>query len=673
MSLKSLKRWWQIKTGRVETPLDGDVPFWAVSLLFHLILLVLLAKMILPAQEDQRVNLRIDNPPEAVELEELPPVVEFDDIIAEEIGANSELSIESASDQAPIVDINNEDSVDINMPTHDFGELLSNNDVNEATAEEVTELSSIGSVGNSMQGASGAVDRITQEILVSLQERKTLVIWLFDQSASLMRQREEIQDRFGKIYEEIDMLQTVGHEAFTRNEDKPLLTQIYGFGSRVKPMLDEPTDDLSKIMGAISRIERDDTGIENVMAAVMTAAKEYSDLRKYKNALQGPERNVMVIVVSDETGDDVARVDDAIQVCTKLQIPVIVIGVPAPFGRAETEVKWVDPDPEFDQTPQMAVVSQGPESVQSERLRLDFTGDFRDLEMIDSGFGPFHLTRLCYETGGIYFAVHPNRNTSRRVTMRETAAYSATLQYFFEPSVMRNYKPDYVSQQTYLTRLQANACRQALVQAAAFTTTGTLESPRLRFPKLDEAQFVNDVTTAQRAAAIVEPQVNRLYEMLRAGEEDRPKELSRRWQAGYDLALGRAIAAKVRAESYNGMLALAKTKLKFDPPKDDKTPQNNTWVLRPANSIETGSQSQKLLDKGQALLTRVVADHPGTPWAMLAERELEVPLGWEWKQSYTPPPAPVQPAANNNNNNVPNQPMPRENQMPKTLRPPPKL
>ena len=257
--------------------------------------------------------------------------------------------------------------------------------------------------------------------------------------------------------------------------------------------------------------------------------------------------------------------------------------------------------------------------------------------------------------------------------MRETAAYSATLQYFFEPSVMRNYKPDYVSQQTYLTRLQANACRQALVQAAAFTTTGTLESPRLRFPKLDEAQFVNDVTTAQRAAAIVEPQVNRLYEMLRAGEEDRPKELSRRWQAGYDLALGRAIAAKVRAESYNGMLALAKTKLKFDPPKDDKTPQNNTWVLRPANSIETGSQAQKLLDKGQALLTRVVADHPGTPWAMLAERELEVPLGWEWKQSYTPPPAPVPPAANNNNNNVPNPPKPRENQMPKTLRPPPKL
>lgn len=34
-------------------------------------------------------------------------------------------------------------------------------------------------------------------------------------------------------------------------------------------------------------------------------------------------------------------------------------------------------------------------------------------------------------------------------------------------------------------------------------------------------------------------------------------------------------------------------------------------------------------------LQRVVDDHPGTPWAMLAERELAVPLGWKWRESYT--------------------------------------
>ena len=229
--------------------------------------------------------------------------------------------------------------------------------------------------------------------------------------------------------------------------------------------------------------------------------------------------------VSDEAGDDGARIDDCVRVCTRLDVPVYVIGVPAPFGRKETQVKWVDPDPAYDQTPQLATVSQGPESMAVERIRLDFTGDFDDLDMIDSGFGPFNLTRLCYETGGIYFAVHPNRTTNRAVRMWETSKYSAYLRYFFDPKVMRQYKPDYVSRATYMKRLEESKTRSALVQAAMYTTTGVLNPPRLRFPKLDEATFVRIVSTAQQAAAKVEPELHKLYEMLRSGEQDRESEL----------------------------------------------------------------------------------------------------------------------------------------------------
>ena len=93
--------------------------------------------------------------------------------------------------------------------------------------------------------------------------------------------------------------------------------------------------------------------------------------------------------------------------------------------------------------------------------------------------------------------------------------------------------------------------------------SGVLQPPRLRFPKLDEAQFVRSVSTAQQAAARVEPELEKLHAMLKEGEKDREREDSLRWQAGYDLAYGRALAAKVRATSYNQMLAMAKTKLKF--------------------------------------------------------------------------------------------------------------
>jgi hypothetical protein len=34
-------------------------------------------------------------------------------------------------------------------------------------------------------------------------------------------------------------------------------------------------------------------------------------------------------------------------------------------------------------------------------------------------------------------------------------------------------------------------------------------------------------------------------------------------------------------------------------------------------------------------LSRVVKEHEGTPWAMLAAKELENPIGFKWEESYT--------------------------------------
>ena len=118
------------------------------------------------------------------------------------------------------------------------------------------------------------------------------------------------------------------------------------------------------------------------------------------------------------------------------------------------------------------------------------------------------------------------------------------------------------------------------------------------------------------------------------------QEDSLRWQAGYDLAIGQALAAKIRAETYNMMLAMVKTQGKFDPPKKEGGRQNNTWMLQPADTVTTGSRSEKLAEKAKTYLARVVSDHPGTPWAMIAQRELEIPIGWKWRQSYTAPPRP---------------------------------
>ena len=41
---------------------------------------------------------------------------------------------------------------------------------------------------------------------------------------------------------------------------------------------------------------------------------------------------------------------------------------------------------------------------------------------------------------------------------------------------------------------------------------------------------------------------------------------------------------------------------------------------------------KKLARDSRELLKGVIDEHPGTPWARLAEQELATPLGWEWKE-----------------------------------------
>src|SRR5439155_5308077 len=88
-----------------------------------------------------------------------------------------------------------------------------------------------GSVGTT--GAMGAVDRITHEILLSLDERPTLVAWLFDQSGSLKPERETIAKRFDRIYKELGIIEKSGNNAFKQHGQQPLLTVVAEFGNSV--------------------------------------------------------------------------------------------------------------------------------------------------------------------------------------------------------------------------------------------------------------------------------------------------------------------------------------------------------------------------------------------------------------------------------------------------------
>jgi hypothetical protein len=197
----------------------------------------------------------------------------------------------------------------------------------------------------------------------------------------------------------------------------------------------------------------------------------------------------------------------------------------------------------------------------------------------------------------------------------------------FDAAVVERYAPDYIATVDYQKLLAENKARAALVQAAKMPPLKIEGLPKTHFAKAAEAQMARQITEAQHFAASNGPRVDRLYEVLVAGEADRRKLDSPRWQAEYDLALGRVLANKARLDGYNAMLAALKRGKNF------QKPDSREWILDSADHFETGSPIQRMADNAKACLQRVMQDHPGTPWARIAEEELKLPLGWSWTES----------------------------------------
>jgi hypothetical protein len=647
--------------------IGSEFPAVGISLTVHMLVVILLAFVPLVVESNRPTELiaSVDDLESLEQSVEVAPAP----VQMEEIGANSTMGDDAALATATMLAEVSALPSQVDAVAPEAAQFDLENILKEATGIEKSTEIVRGSAGQGVTGAEGAVDQITEEILRSLDERRTLVVWLFDQSVSMVRQRDTVMKRFEGIYDQLGVLRAAGKEQLTKYGDQPVLTAVMSFGEKVDFALEKPTENFEQLREAVDKIPVDPSGIENVFTAVNMAAQKYKPFRDRDPETKEPKRNVLLIVVSDEAGEDVQGMEKTIGQCRKLAMPVYVIGVPAPFGRKTTVIKYVDPDPKFDQSATWAQIDQGPESLLPERLLLDRNEDGEEKFNIDSGFGPFALTRLCYETGGVYFTVHPNRSLNRVVRRNEIDDFASHLSYFFDGSVMRSYRPDYVSAQEYMSRVKSSKLRSSLVQAAQLSAAIELNAPNTRFLKVNEGNFANALLEAQKAAARIEPTINMIYEVLKNGETDRAKETTPRWQAGYDLAYGRILAIKTRVEGYNTMLAQAKSR-KFD------NPRSNTLVLAKSKDVNGSSQLKTSGKKAEELLNKVIADHPDTPWALLAKRELSEPIGWRWSEEFTdltPPPAARPAPAGNPPPAPPRAEQARMLEKPKEKRPIPKL
>ncbi len=623
---------------------DNDKQAFLVSLMVHVVLILALAAApVMVEQIPSSVTLDAPEPTESLDEFKLIDEVAISEEPLEEIGANGNEDSGMALSMAPVLaELSEIPAPTPSMPVMatSFGSSSMQQAVGLVRSDSVVQ----GMTGIGATGTDGAVDRITYEILKSMEDRPTLVVWFFDQSISLQIRRKEISDRFNRIYEELGIVRKAQGEEDDKAPagEEPLLTSIFAFGEQVHLLTKKPTAKIDEIRDAIDSIQVDPSGDEKIFHALFLATDKYKSFRTGRDA-----RNVLFIAVTDERGSDTDGLDTTIKECRKYAIPVYVLGVPAPFGRSTTYIKYIDPDTKFDQTPQWAEVDQGPESLMPERVKVGFKDDFYNEPVVDSGFGPYALSRLTYETGGIYFTIHPNRRFDGRVNRNEVDPFTSHIEYFFDPEVMVKYRPDYESMAQYQKKVQESPIRQAVVRAATLRV-GSLDKPTTRFVKRDEASLANALTLAQQQAARLEPELQMLAQILLPAESHRDKEASPRWIAGYDLAVGTVLAHKVRAEGYNAMLAKGKRGMQFENPK------NNTWVLVPDDAISVGSKMEKEGSAAVKLLKEVAEKHKGTPWGLLASRELKNPIGWKWTEEFTDlNPPPRQMARNNPTPNIP--------------------
>ncbi|MFM1801745.1 MAG: hypothetical protein RJA81_1097 [Planctomycetota bacterium] len=475
-------------------------------------------------------------------------------------------------------------------------------------------------------GVEGAVDRLAVEIHNRLKNGPTLVTWLFDASGSLNMERERLAEQIENVYKHVVQLDSDG-----LSSDDALLTMVIGFGEKMVPMTAEPVADPQEIASAIRQVQMDTSGIENTFQTIGLASQKFG-----RFAIEERRYQTMIIVVTDEVGDDESQLEEAIGIARRNRTPVYVFGSPALFGRTMGRMDYRNPET-GDFYPGLEV-RQGPESVMPEQIQIPFWYPRQNPgQPMSSGFGPYALSRMASQTGGIYFI------------SRDIPGWRQ-----FRGEHLREYRPELGTRAEYEKGLATWPVRRALVQASAATQRTIQSAPGLVFPPVESENFNREMLQQQSQAAQWAYVVDAAMGPMAKAAESRDREPSRRWRAHYDLMLGRLLALRVRCVEYNSACA----KLRKDLPKF-QNPESNAWRLEPSDQIVSGEKAETAAKEAKEYLERVIKDHPNTPWADLANRELSAPFGFRWVEYTLPLPPRAQPGNNNNNRPQPrNRPMP---------------
>lgn len=481
------------------------------------------------------------------------------------------------------------------------------------------------------ENPGGALSPVTIAIKQELEQGHTLVVWLADASISLAADRALMAQHMVSFYESLG-----AYDVNDQRDGTRLMNAVMAFGSGAREVL-APNRFGKKACAKLADIPVDNSGVENVMSAVQRA------LGRYRRGVRFGER-MMIVIITDESGDDTVQLESTIELCRESHVPVHVIGPSAVFGAQWGSHAWKNPATGHEY---MLPVLRGPDTALPQRAWLPYWheslvppwrqnlvqiasatswygGPYR--ERLVSGFGPYALTRLALQTGGSFTVLDREGDRSR-----------------FRLEDLRDYLPHYGSLAEYNQSLAGRPLRLAVSHVAVATLeprlANALTPPRMSFvgarhhfyPFKSYNVYVEPSAFAQRLAAdlkIEERVTAGKQELLMAlagvfnepdidWEREYADEKSARWRASYDLTKGRLLASIVRCLEYRNACLELPSRV---------PPGANHVVLHDATDLAV-PLSRELAAEATRLLKRCVELNPGTPWGQLAEWELDKGLG----------------------------------------------
>ena len=482
-----------------------------------------------------------------------------------------------------------------------------------------------GDIGRVVEGYGAALGQMTQELVRLMREQKVLVVWLFDESESMKDDQKEIRERFYKVYEELGLVQK--SDAKLKVSDEILLTSVMSFGEHTHEHTAKPTSNVDEIKKAIDKIQIDESGLEKTCAAIHAA------VTKYRDVARAQRRKLVLIVVSDESGDDGKDVEETIETCKRLKAPVYVLGHYSVFGYPYAHVRWVDPKYGLNHWIQ---INRGPETPEPECLQFD--GLHHRWDVFSSGFGPYEQVRIAKQTGGIFFMLPGNEDNLSGAGTNE--------QRKFDLLDMREYLPDLSSRQAYVRDRLEHKFREAQWQVVAALNPHQDKELNMQEhwystdPAIFDEQGERTFKQALRAMGMLNDQVR----VLDSVKKMRDKETSQRWRANYDLMHGQLLAFRVRL--FQLLLSLDQHRKLRPVPKN---PNNNCWDIHRVKELLEPDKEQikqtkvdvdelkKQNDTARRELQAVIENHPRTPWARRAQWELDHGFGMKFVEVYRNP------------------------------------